>query len=50
MGRFSEKNAFGAKKLAFQVKKVAQKKEGGKRVLKKAPSKLQKIKEGAAKN
>ena len=27
MGRFPEKHAFGAKKLAFQVKKVAKEKK-----------------------
>ena len=31
MGRFPDKHAFGANKLAFQVKKVAKLKKGGRK-------------------
>ena len=44
MGRFPEKHAFGAKKLAFQVKKVAKKKRGRKEGFKKSALKTTKNK------
>ena len=52
MGRFPEKHAFGAKKLAFQAKKVAkEKKKGGRKEgAKKSALKTTKNKRGRSKN
>ena len=50
MGRFPEKHAFGAKKLAFQVKKVAKLKKGGRKEgVKKSALKNTKNKRGRSK-